>query len=124
MALDMKESGSMIWLMVKASTSILAERRIKANGRWTNNTDKEKKLGPTNLTSLVTSTWDRSTDREYSNLQTVLSTEANIRKTIFKERASTPGTMAAPTAGNGSIIKCTVKAYSRGKTDADTPVHT
>jgi hypothetical protein len=120
MELATKASGLVIWLMAKASTFILVELFIKANGRWTNNMGMEKRLGLINLTSSVTSTWGKSMDRESSHLQMGPFIKANIKRMIFKDRAFTPGTTAAPIADIGSIIKCTVKAYSHGKTDADT----
>ena len=122
MELATKVSWLEIWLMAKATTFILVELLIKVNGAWTNNMGKEKRLGLINLTLLVNFTRDKSMDKEFSSLQMGQFIEANIKRMIFKDRAFTPGTTAAPIMDNGSIIKCTVKAYSLGKTDADTSV--
>ena len=124
MELATKVSWLVIWLMAKATTSILVELLIKVNGAWTNNMGKDKRLGLINLTSLVNSTRDKSMDRESLSLQMEQSIEANIKRMIFKDLAFTPGTMAAPIMETGSIIKCMVKAHSCGKTDADTSVNT
>ena len=110
MELATKVSGLVIWLMAKASTFILAEHLIKATGRWTNNTGREKRLGLISLTSLVNSAWDKSMERESSNIQMEQFIKANIKRMILKEKVLIPGTTAAPTLNSGSIIKCTVKA--------------
>jgi Tfp pilus assembly protein PilW len=85
MELATKVSGLVIWLMAKASTFILAEHLIKATGKWTNNTGREKRLGLISLTSLVNSAWDKSMDRESSNIQMEQFIKANIKRMTFKE---------------------------------------
>lgn len=120
----MKVNGLTIWPMAKASTSTLVELHTKASGTWTDSKARERRLGLTNQTSLVTSSRDKSTDKEFSNLQMEQYTKANTRRTTFRERASIPGMMAAPTLANGSIIKCMDMAYSRGKTGVSMKANT
>ena len=105
----MKDSGSMIKLMVKVLIHMLMEPTITVIGSMINNMGLVWSLGQTVLNTKVIILTVKKKERENLRLQMAVITKESLNKMKYADTENTIGPMVSNTMVNGVTIKCMEK---------------